>query len=63
MELKLDGSNGNSKGGGMKIKIFVSNGGEYKDVDLINAPKDLNIEVQIIEEVESSESWYEDEDS
>ena len=47
----------------MKIKIFVSNGGEYKDVDLINAPKDLNIVVEIIEEVESRESWYEDEDS
>jgi len=34
----------------MKIIIRLSNGGEYKDLELIDAPKYIDIEVEVIEE-------------
>ena len=34
----------------MKIKVMLSNGGEYKDLELIDAPKYIDIDVEIIEE-------------
>ena len=34
----------------MKIIIRLSNAGEYKDVELIDAPKYIDIDVEVIEE-------------
>lgn len=36
----------------MKIKIILSNGGEYKDIELENAPIHIPIEVEVVEEKE-----------
>jgi hypothetical protein len=36
----------------MKIKIIISNGGEYKDIDFENTPVDIPIEVEVVEEEE-----------
>jgi hypothetical protein len=34
----------------MKIIIRLSNAGEYKDLELVDAPKYIDIDVEIIEE-------------
>jgi|TARA_R110002033_G_C3875961_1_gene237602 hypothetical protein len=34
----------------MKIKVRLSNAGEYKDLELIDAPKYIDIDVEVIEE-------------
>ncbi len=34
----------------MKIKIIVSNSGEYKDIEFEDAPIHIPIEVELIEE-------------
>ncbi len=34
----------------MKIKVRLSNSGEYKDLELIDAPKYIDIDVEVIEE-------------
>jgi hypothetical protein len=34
----------------MKIKIIVSNSGEYKDIEFIDPPIHIPIEVEMVEE-------------
>lgn len=34
----------------MKIKIILSNSGEFRDIEFQDVPKNLNLEVQTIEE-------------
>jgi hypothetical protein len=36
----------------MKIKIIVSNGGEFKDIEIEDAPLHIPTEVEVIEEEE-----------
>ena len=34
----------------MKIKIILSNAGEFKDIEFIDAPVHIPIEVEVVEE-------------
>ena len=34
----------------MKIKIIVSNAGEFKDIEFIDAPIHIPIEIEVVEE-------------
>ena len=36
----------------MKIKIIVSNGGEFKDIDFIDAPMHIPMDVEVVQEEE-----------